>query len=155
MELELDEIADNKYVSEEVLEEFWQQFEPLVEKAFKEMEKKEPEKTGEKCPDCGNDLVKRNGKFGEFIACSNYPECKYIKKEKKEVKEIMNCPKCDGKIIEKPTRKGKIFYGCSNYPKCKFASWDQPISEKCPKCSGTLVIKKDKKKCLDCDYLED
>ena len=155
MEKKLDEIADAKYISADVLNEFWQEFEPLVEEAFDKMEKKEPEKIGEKCPECGNDLVKRNGRFGEFIACSNYPECKYIKKEKKEVKEIMDCPECNGKIVEKPTRKGKIFYGCSNYPKCKFASWDMPIQEKCPKCGNILVIKKDKKKCIECDYVED
>ena len=155
MEKKLDEIADAKYISADVLNEFWQEFEPLVEEAFDKMEKKEPEKIGEKCPECGNDLVKRNGRFGEFIACSNYPECKYIKKEKKEVKEIMDCPECNGKIVEKPTRKGKIFYGCSNYPKCKFASWDMPIQEKCPKCGNILVIKKDKKKCIECDYVEE
>ena len=155
MEKELDEIAEAKYISTEVLKEFWQKFEPLVDVAFKNMEKKEPEKIGENCPECGADLVKRNGKFGEFIACSNYPECKYIKKEKKQIKEIMDCPKCEGKIIEKITKRKKIFYGCTNYPKCKFATWDLPIKEKCPKCNGILTIKKNKKKCLDCDYKED
>ena len=64
----------------------------------------------------------------------------------------MDCPLCDGKIIEKKTKRGKVFYGCNNYPKCSFASWDKPISEKCPKCNGTLVIKKDKVKCMNCDY---
>ena len=154
MEKELDEIAEAKYVSKEVLAEFWKEFEPLVDIAFKNMEKKEPEKTGEICPECGSDLVKRNGKYGEFVACSNYPECKYIKKEKKEIKEIMDCPKCDGKIIEKITKRKKVFYGCTNYPKCKFATWDLPIKEKCPKCNGILTIKNNKKKCLDCDYEE-
>ena len=79
-------------------------------------------------------------------------KCKYIKKEPREVKEIIDCPKCDGKVVEKITRKGKIFYGCSNYPKCDFASWDLPIKEKCPEGGGTLTIKKDKTKCLDCKY---
>ena len=88
------------------------------------------------------------------MACSNYPTCKYIKQneEKKEIKEIMDCPHCDGKIIERKTKRGKVFYGCSNFPKCKFASWDLPIEERCPKCNGTLVEKKDKIKCMDCDY---
>jgi DNA topoisomerase-1 len=85
------------------------------------MEKKEAEKTGELCPECGSELVKRNGRFGEFVACSNYPNCKYIKKEPAKIVEVMDCPKCDGKIVEKKTRRGKTFYGCTNYPKCDFA----------------------------------
>ena len=67
----------------------------------------------------------------------------------------MACPKCDGKIIEKKTRKGKVFYGCSNYPKCDFASWDLPIAEACPDCGGVLTIKKDKIKCQNCPYEKD
>ena len=73
-------------------------------------------------------------------------------KKEKEVKEIMSCPNCNGMIIEKKTKKGKIFYGCNNYPKCNFASWDKPLIEKCPECGGVLVEKKDKVKCLSCDY---
>jgi len=126
----------------------------MVENAFKNMEKKEAEKTGEICPECGSDLVRRRGKYGEFTACSNYPECKYIKKEEKKLNEIMDCPKCSGKIIERKTKRGKIFYGCNNYPKCDFASWDKPIEKKCPKCSGVLVLKKDKIVCISCDYVE-
>lgn len=151
MENDLDLIAESKCIGTDLLKQFYNEFEPLVEDAFSKMEKKEAEETGEECPECGHPLVKRNGRYGEFIACSNYPNCKYIKKEEKIV-EIMDCPKCGGKIIEKKTRKGKIFYGCSNYPKCKFASWDQPLNEKCPNCNGILVMKKEKKKCLDCDY---
>ena len=152
MEEELDEVADGKLIWNNVLEEFYKLFEPRVKNAFDEMEKKAPVETGENCPECGNPLVIRKGRYGEFIACSNYPECKYIKKEQKEIKEIMECPNCNGKIIEKTTRKGKLFYGCSNYPKCKFASWDIPIEEKCPECGKTLVEKKDKIKCIECSY---
>ena len=152
MEEELDEVADGKLIWNNVLEEFYKLFEPRVKNAFDEMEKKAPVETGENCPECGNPLVIRKGRYGEFIACSNYPECKYIKKEQKEIKEIMECPNCNGKIIEKTTRKGKLFYGCSNYPKCKFASWDKPIEEKCPECGKTLVEKKDKIKCIECSY---
>ena len=97
-------------------------------------------------------MVIKQSRYGKFVACSNYPECKYIKTEKKETTEIMDCPLCDGKIIEKKTKRGKVFYGCNNYPKCSFASWDKPISEKCPDCFGVLVIKKDKVKCMNCDY---
>ena len=152
MEEELDEVADGKLIWNNVLEEFYKLFEPRVKNAFDEMEKKAPVETGENCPECGNPLVIRKGRYGEFIACSNYPECKYIKKEQKEIKEIMECPNCNVKIIEKTTRKGKLFYGCSNYPKCKFASWDKPIEEKCPECGKTLVEKKDKIKCIECSY---
>jgi DNA topoisomerase-1 len=152
METDLDEIAENKLDNVKVLKDFYEEFEPMVQKSFETIEKKAPVTTGESCPECGGDLVIRKGKYGEFTACSNYPKCKYIKKEPREVKEIIDCPKCDGKVVEKITRKGKIFYGCSNYPKCDFASWDLPIKEKCPECGGTLTIKKDKTKCLDCKY---
>ena len=152
MENDLDEIADNKKDNIKVLQEFWDKFEVLVEKAFDNMEKKAPEETGESCPECGNPLVIRKGRYGEFIACSNYPECKYIKKEEKQIVEVCDCPNCDGKIVEKTTRKGKIFYGCNNYPKCKTALWDKPTGEKCPKCGELLTEKKDTIKCSNCEY---
>ena len=154
MEDDLDKIADGNMEWNKLLSIFYQDFEPKVEVAFKNMEKKAPEETGELCPNCGSPLVIKQSKYGKFTACSNYPTCKYIKsnKEEKEVKEIIPCPKCDGKILEKKTKRGKIFYGCSNYPKCDFASWDKPIEEKCPNCNGTLTEKKDKIKCMNCDY---
>ncbi len=152
METELDEIAEDKINNVEVLRDFYNEFEPMVEDAFSKMEKTQPKETGENCPLCGSSLVVRHGRYGEFIACSNYPNCKYIKKEERQVVEVMDCPKCDGKIIEKKTKRGKIFYGCSHYPKCDFATWDKPVSEKCPSCGGVLVIKKDGLHCLNCDY---
>ena len=154
MEDDLDKIAEGNMEWNKLLSIFYQEFEPKVEVAFKNMEKKAPEETGELCPNCGSPLVIKQSKYGKFTACSNYPTCKYIKsnKEEKEVKEIISCPKCDGKILEKKNKRGKIFYGCSNYPKCDFASWDKPIEEKCPNCNGTLTEKKDKIKCMNCDY---
>lgn len=152
MENDLDKVAEGKKVWNKVLDDFYKIFEPRVENAFSDMAKKEPEKTGEVCPECNSPLVVRNGRYGEFVACSNYPECKYIKKEKQEEKVIMDCPDCDGKIIEKKTKRGKIFYGCNNYPKCKFASWDKPLEEKCPNCGKYLVEKSGKVKCSSCDY---
>ena len=155
MENDLDHIAEGELSNVKVLNDFWQLFEPRVEDAFTDMQKKAPEETGEICPECGSPLVVRNGKFGEFVACSNYPTCKYIKKDEVQIVEICDCPNCDGKIIEKKSRRGKVFYGCSNYPKCKTAYWDKPISEKCPKCSEMLVEKNGKVKCSSCDYKRD
>ena len=155
MEKELDEIADGDISSVEVLKNFWKLFEPRVKDAFTDMEKKAPEEVGEDCPLCGSPLVKRKGRYGEFVACSNYPECKYIKKEEVTQKEVCDCPNCDGKIIERKSRKGKIFYGCANYPKCKTAYWDMPIGKKCPECGEMLVTKNEKIKCSSCDYKEE
>jgi len=152
METELDEIADDKINNIEVLTKFYDEFAPLVEKAFKEMEKKEPEKTGEVCPECGSELVIRTGRFGEFVACSNYPTCKYIKKEEKEVKIIAKCPKCEHDIVARHTKKGKVFYGCSNYPKCNYATWYEPTGENCPNCNNLLVNKNKSTICEECDY---
>ena len=155
MEDDLDNIANGNVVWNELLDKFYRRFEPMVENAFDNMEKKEAEKTGEKCPECGHDLVIRKGRYGEFVACSNYPTCKYIKKEEKEKKEqveVCDCIKCGNKIVERKTKKGKIFYGCSNFPKCKEAYWDKPTGEKCPECNGMLIEKDDKIKCSSCDY---
>ena len=152
MEKDLDEIADQKITELEILKRFYDEFDPLLKKAFTEMEKAGPEETGEDCPECGSPLVIRKGKYGEFVACSNYPKCKYIKKEQKEVNDICKCPKCGGTIIERTTKKGKIFYGCSNYPKCKLAAWDIPTGELCPNCKNLLVEKNGIVKCSNCDY---
>ena len=154
MEKDLDEIADDKKDSVKVLKDFYNSFEPLIDKANNEMEKKQAEETGEMCPNCGSPLVIRNGRFGEFVACSNYPKCKYIKQEEREVKNICKCPKCDGDIVEKRTRRGKIFYGCSNYPKCDAAFWNKPIDRKCPECGNILTEKGKKIVCSSCDYSE-
>ena len=155
MENELDEIADAKINNIDVLKEFYDKFEPLVEDAFKNMEKSQPEETGNICPNCGSPMVIRNGRFGKFEACSNYPECKTIMKEEVEVKEICNCPNCDSKIVEKKSRRGKVFYGCNNYPKCKTAYWDMPIGRKCPECGDMLLEKKNKIVCSSCNYEEE
>ena len=151
MEEDLDKIADGELVWYKVLDKFYNDFEPLLDVAFKEMQKDAPEETGEICPLCGKPLVIRNGKYGKFTACSAYPECKYIKKEEKVIVEICDCPKCGHKIIEKKTKKGKIFYGCNNYPKCNYALWDKPTGEICPTCGGLIVSKNDKTYCPNCD----
>lgn len=152
METELDEIADAKKDNIEVLNEFYDEFAPLVDKAFKEMDKKEPEKTGETCPECGNELVVRNGRYGEFVACSNYPTCKYVKKDEEEIKVYAKCPKCEHDIVARHTKKRKIFYGCSNYPKCNYATWYEPTGEVCPNCKDLLIIKNKNIVCNECGY---
>ena len=152
METDLDKIAEAKEDNLKVLHDFYNKFDPILHKAFGEMEKKPAEETGEKCPECGSPLVIRKGKFGEFTACSNYPTCKYIKKEVQEVKEIMDCPICKkGKIVEKTTKKGKIFYGCNNYPACKTAAWDMPTGEVCKECGSLITEKNGNKTCSNKD----
>ncbi len=122
--------------------------------------KKEAKPVDEKCPECGSQMVLRRGKYGPFVACSIYPSCKYIKKEKKDTG--ISCPECDGSIVQKKTRKGKLFFGCSNFPKCKFASWDEPVKKPCPECNREFVLRKNTMKedsylyCSDkdCGYKE-
>lgn len=154
MEDDLDKIAEGALTWYKLLDRFYQDFEPKVEVAFKNMEKKAPTETGELCPNCNSPLVYKQSRYGKFIACSNYPECKYIKSEKTEkpVVEIMDCPHCEGKIVEKTTRRGKVFYGCNNYPKCKTATWDKPTGELCPNCHELLIESKTGIKCSSCDY---
>ncbi|MBE6156837.1 MAG: type I DNA topoisomerase [Firmicutes bacterium] len=154
MENDLDDIAEAKKDNIKVLHDFYDKFAPIMDDALKNMEKKAPVSTGEVCPECGSDLVIRKGKYGEFVACSNYPTCKYIKKEKKEETEVMviaECPKCHKDIIERKTRKGKTFYGCSGYPKCDYATWYRPTGGMCKKC-GNLIVNKNN---IDvCEYCE-
>ena len=160
MEEDLDEIADDHKDNIPVLREFYDKFEPLVKQAFDEMEKKAPTLTGNKCPQCGSDMVIRKSRYGEFEACSNYPKCKYIKQEEKEevqAKELIPCPKCGGHIVEKISRRGKVFYGCDNYPKCDQAYWDEPNGEYCPQCGKPLVVHGKRSpvtKCSECDYIK-
>jgi DNA topoisomerase-1 len=117
----------------------------------------EPKYSKEKCPQCGGRLVYKKGRYGEFLGCENYPKCKYIKSSAQKLN--ISCPKCtDGELIQKRTRKGRIFYACDKYPTCKFALWNKPIKEKCPKCGALLVQdKKGKIFCSNvskklCDY---
>jgi len=131
MESELDQIAEGRSDRIATLHTFYDQFMPLVDQAYQKMEKKQPEKTGEKCPECGGDLVIRTSRFGKFISCSNYPKCKFTKRmpgdEPVDTGEI--CPECGGHLIRRKNRYGQFFIGCSNYPKCKFVK-DDPSQPK-------------------------
>ncbi len=154
MESELDEIADGKLDNIKVLHEFYDVFDVTLQEAFKKMERTKPQETGETCPECGSPLVVRKGKYGEFTACSNYPDCTYVKKEEKEVKELPEtgevCPECGSPLV---VRKGKYgeFTACSNYPECKYIKKEEKeIKETveimtCPKCGGKIIEKTTKK----------
>ena len=112
-----------------------------VDNASENMEKVNTDKpTDEKCEKCGSDMVIKVGRFGEFIACTNYPDCKTTKAI--VVESGVNCPDCNSPILEKHTKRGKLFYGCGGYPKCKRAFWDKPIASKCPSCNYPILIEK-------------
>ncbi len=158
MEETLDKIAEGKEDWQKVLWEFYEPFMKEIEKGKKDIKsQKVVIPIGEKCPECGSELVKRQGRFGEFISCSAFPKCKYTKniaKKKKEPTKIgIKCPECGGELLERISRRGK-FYGCSNYPKCKFVSTYLPTNEKCKKCGGMMVKRTYKKKeileCIKC-----
>ena len=112
------------------------------------LEQDMPEKTDEKCDKCGAQMEIKNGKFGRFLACSNYPECKNIKPYTLGVK----CPRegCDGEIVEKRSKKGRVFYGCNRYPECKFASWTKPVAVVCPSCGSPTLTEVKNGESLSC-----
>jgi len=146
MEEDLDEIAEGEKKWVPVIKEFYQPFEKNLQKKYEEVSKKDiTEKPTKKiCQKCGAPLLIRLGRYGEFYACSKFPKCRYTESLEKNTLGI-KCPKCKkGKIVEKRTKKHKIFYGCSNWPKCDFALWDKPTGEKCPKCDSMLVETKRK-----------
>ncbi len=142
MEDGLDKIAENKENNITYLHDFYDKFQPLVDSAYKNMEKKEDEKTGDKCPLCGSDLVYKEGKYGKFVACSNYPNCKYVETESVG----RDCPDCGAPLIYKTGRFGK-FISCSNYPECKHIEKiekekPEEIGRNCPECGQPLLKRK-------------
>ncbi len=148
MENVLDEIAHDQANQTKVISDFYYSFIPMVEKANQEMEKMAPETTGETCPKCGSPMVIRQSRYGQFEACSGFPECKYIKQTEKPKRAAKGtgiaCPKCGkGEIVEREATRGKnkgnSFYACNNFPKCKYIVSNQPINAQCPKCKGLLV----------------
>ena len=155
MEGNLDEIAQGKKEWNKIIEEFYYSFSENLKKKEREVEKKNlSEKTDKLCPKCNSQIIIKFGRFGKFYACTNFPECKYTE-SLNDNKLGITCPKCKkGEIIEKKTKRGKLFYGCERYPKCDFAVWDKPIEEKCPKCNWPLTLtKRREKKCSnpECD----
>lgn len=153
MEKELDEVEEAQRKWLDVVGEFWKEFSTTVDEAqdAPRVPLPEPEPIGEKCPDCGHDLVKKRGRFGEFIACSNYPECKYTRPILSTIG--VKCPKCgEGDIVQRKSKKGKSFYGCSRYPDCDYVSWNRPAGEKCPECGHDLYRRGSTIYCDNCKY---
>ena len=146
MEKQLDDIAEGHKKWQDTVEEFYETFEKQLNFASEHMgvsvPKSAPEPSDIKCEKCGAMMVYREGKFGRFLACSNFPQCKNTKNiNENNVTEKGICPKCNGVVSAKYSKKGKLFFGCDNYPKCDYISWDLPIEEKCPMCGNKLFKK--------------
>jgi DNA topoisomerase-1 len=151
MEEDLDKIADGDMTWTDAIREFYTPFAEDVKKAQAEMPvtKSGPEPIGRNCPECGKELVIRYGRFGKFISCSGFPECRYTEPWLEKIGVL--CPTDHGELVERKTRKGRTFFGCINYPNCEFTSWKRPIAKPCPKCNGLLVIaNKREAQCLTC-----
>ena len=156
MENRLDDIAEKGEKWQDVVGSFWNGFKDLLYKADRRSVgfKKPPVETEEICEKCGGKMVIREGKYGKFLGCSNFPKCKNVKSLEVEQKPVGVCPECGKPVIERKSKKGKIFYSCTGYPDCKFMSWDIPTDEKCPKCGKFLYKKGEHYKCSnpECDF---
>ncbi|MGN1259387.1 MAG: type I DNA topoisomerase [Christensenellales bacterium] len=155
MEDKLDTIEEGGQVWQDVIKDFYIGFEKELQVALKDKTKVQlkVEVSEEVCPNCGANLVYKMGRFGKFLACPNFPDCKFTK----HITDVVGtCPKCGGELLRKKSKHGKVFYGCNNFPKCDFASWDLPYKDKCPKCSALMVVKQfgnyNHVKCTKCDY---
>jgi len=151
MEEQLDEIARGEREWVPVLREFYGPFEKTLRRAERLMEKVDlgPEHTGELCEKCGHPMVVKHGRYGKFIACSNFPECRNTKPY--QIRVGVACPECGAELVEKRSRRGRVFYGCSAYPNCRFATWNRPLSQPCPTCGGLLTqASRSTAKCIRC-----
>jgi DNA topoisomerase-1 len=160
MEQQFDHVEEGTQPWKEIISSFYAPFDTMLKNADEAIEKVDlTEETDIPCEKCGKMMLIRHGRYGKFLACSNYPECDNTKPILKKIG--VKCPSCaNGDIIERKTKKLKVFYGCSEFPACNFVSWDMPIDKKCPKCGDILVKKKTKKKEFikchnpNCDYTE-
>ena len=144
LEEQLDQIEEGKLKWVEVIDEFYKPFHHTLKHAEEEIEKIElvDEETDEICEVCGKNMVIKYGKFGKFLACSGYPECQHTRPLMFKIG--VNCPNCGGDLVERRSKKGRLFYGCGSFPNCNFLSWNQPLNEKCPLCTS-LLVKRNKK----------
>ena len=156
MENDLDSIEGGKNDWKDTLRVFYSDFSETLEKAKENMKDVkitlEEDKTDEICDKCGKPMVVKHGRFGKFIACSGYPDCKNIKNIVDEIG--VKCPKCSGDVIRRKSKRGRVFYGCKNYPSCDFVSWDEPMNDKCPNCGEILYKKNTKKPKIYCQNKE-
>ena len=156
MENRLDDIAEKGEKWQDVVGSFWNGFKNLLLNADKRSVgfKKPAVETEEICEKCGGKMVIREGKYGKFLGCSNFPKCKNVKSLEPEPKPVGVCPECGKPVVARKSKRGKIFYSCTGYPDCKFMSWDIPTEEKCPKCNHFLYKKGENYKCSnpECDY---
>ena len=145
MEQQLDEVEEGELDWRKVLEEFYGPFAETLKVAEEHIEKIEikDEESDVVCDKCGAMMVYKLGRFGRFLACPNFPECRNTKAILVEI--AAPCPKCGSKLLEKTSRKGRKFYGCEAYPECEFVSWEMPVEEKCPKCGSYMVFKRGRK----------
>lgn len=151
MEEDLDKVASGEMLWTDAIREFYEPFSEKVQKAQAEMPvvKSGPEPIGRACPDCSKELVIRYGRFGKFISCSGFPECRYTEPWLEKIGVL--CPTDQGELVERKTRKGRTFFGCINYPNCEFTSWKRPLVKPCPKCNGLLVVaNKREANCINC-----
>lgn len=160
MENELDAVEEGQKKWVKVIDHFYKDFEKHVEYADAEMEKIEikDEPAGEDCEKCGEPMVYKLGRYGKFMACSGFPDCRNTKAIMKPIG--VDCPDCkEGQVVERKSKTRRTFYGCDRYPECEYVSWDKPVARPCPKCDNTLVEKKSKKgvriQCTECEYKED
>ena len=145
MEDNLDSIEEGNTEWKKVVDAFYSPLSELIDKAEKEIAKItiEDKVSDIPCDKCGKLMVIKKGRFGDFLACPGYPECKNTKQIQTELD--IPCPKCGGKIVQRRSKKGRTFYGCNNYPECDFVSWDEPTDKKCPVCESLMVVKNNKK----------
>jgi DNA topoisomerase-1 len=154
MEEELDDIANNERQWPNVIQDFYVPFEKDYEKAVQTAEKVKlaDEPTGEMCPQCGKPLLIKTGRFGKFIACSGYPECKYT--QSFQVKVGAKCPECGRELIQRINKRRRTFYGCTGYPECKFLTNFKPLPKPCPQCGSLLTQHGKQAWCIKCSYKE-
>ena len=153
MEKDLDKVEEGRQDWVKTLDSFYKDFAKTLEKAQKELDdgvkiKLPEEETDEVCELCGRKMVVKSGRFGKFLACPGFPECKNTKKIVKKTDGV--CPRCGGRILVKRSKNGKTFYGCEKYPQCEFVTWDEPVSATCPKCGASLLRKKGRSGKLHC-----
>jgi len=152
LEGQLDEVAGDQRQWVDVVRDFYTPFEKTLEEAHEVAQKVRPadKEIGEECPECGKPIVVKLGRFGKFLACSGYPECKYTRPY--VIKTGAICPECGGELVERISKKKRTFWGCSKYPKCRYVSFYRPLPRPCPQCSGLLTARGNQAKCTNCSY---